>query len=120
MDTPWTRDMALELCRIVECIAPKFGAHVALTGGLLYKDGPRKDCDILFYRIRQVEEIDTDGLFTALALASVNRTGGFGWCIKAEWHGLPIDCFFPEESGEYNGFDAAAHAAEMIPFEEVF
>lgn len=118
--TPWTRDKALDLCRIVERIAPKFGAHVALTGGLLYKDGPRKDCDILFYRIRQVEEIDIDGLFAALAETAIVRTGGFGWCIKADWGGMPIDCFFPEESGEYVGFDEVAHVAEMIPFEAVF
>ena len=111
---PWTREMALDLCRILERIAPQFGAHIGLTGGLLYKDGPRKDCDILVYRIRQVEKIDTDGLFEAFEAEGVTKTGGFGWCHKAEWDGLPIDFFFPEEDGEYIGFDAAAHEVEML------
>ncbi len=95
----WTRDQGLALCRAVEAICPAYGCHVALTGGLLYKDGERKDCDILFYRIRQVEKIDEEGLFSALATIGVQKTGGFGWCHKAEFEGRKIDCFFPEESG---------------------
>lgn len=114
-ERPWTRDMALDLCRIIERIAPQFGAHVGLTGGLLYKDGRRKDCDVLIYRIRQADTIDHEGLFDALAAEGIQKTGGFGWCHKAEWHGLPIDIFFPEETqdGDYEGFDAEAHEAEM-------
>ena len=57
---------AVEICRSIECECPKFGCHVALTGGTLYKDGERKDLDILFYRIRQVENIDYDSLFEFL------------------------------------------------------
>jgi hypothetical protein len=98
----WTQDQALLLCRQIEAICPDFGCHVALTGGLLYKDGARKDADILFYRIRQVETIDVDGLFNALAAIGVEKVGGFGWCHKAEFEGRKIDCFFPEgPSGEY-------------------
>src|SRR3546814_15766415 len=48
---PWTLDDAVALCRKIEKIAPEYGAHVALTGGTLYKDGPRKDVDLLFYQI---------------------------------------------------------------------
>lgn len=110
---PWTRDLALELCRELERVAPPHGAHVGLTGGLLYKDGPRKDCDIIVYRIRQVEKIDECALFTAFAGVGVNKTSGFGWCHKAEWNGLPIDFFFPEEPGEYDGFDEESHVIEM-------
>ncbi len=99
--TPWTQDQAIELCRILEQIAPNFGAHIGLTGGLLYKDGPRKDCDILIYRIRQAPAIDAEGLFAALQAAGVTKVSGFGWCHKAEWRGMPIDLFFPEEDGEY-------------------
>ena len=102
----WTQPEAIALCRQIEAICPNFGCHVALTGGLLYKDGPRKDCDILFYRIRQVEEIDIDGLFNALGNIGVNKIGGFGWCHKAEFEGRAIDCFFPEEQdGEYERAD---------------
>ena len=100
--TPWTRDMAVELCRLVEGICPKFGCHVALTGGLLYKDGSRKDCDILLYRIRQIKEINLDGLWGALANHEF-LLSGFGWCYKCEYKGHPVDVFMPEEqSGEYN------------------
>lgn len=97
----WTQAQAIDLARLIEDVCPKFGCHVALTGGLLYKDGLRKDADFLFYRIRQVDEIDKDGLFEALFAIGVKVTGGFGWCHKAEWRGQPIDFFFPDEDGEY-------------------
>jgi len=94
------------LCREVEAICPNFGCHVALTGGLLYKDGARKDCDLLFYRIRQIDVIDIDGLFDALDGIGIGRLSGFGWCYKAEFQGKPIDCFFPESAdGEYERAD---------------
>jgi hypothetical protein len=44
----WTLAEAVEVCRQVEAICPPFGCHVALTGGTLYKDGERKDLDLLF------------------------------------------------------------------------
>jgi hypothetical protein len=98
----WTQEAALALCIELEKIAPAFGCHVALTGGLLYKTGMRKDCDVLFYRIRQTPEIDIDGLFDALAGIGFVKVKGFGWCHKAEYQGKPVDCFFPETpSGDY-------------------
>ena len=117
MSAAWTQAQALDLCRRVETVCPAFGCHVALTGGLLYKDGERKDCDILFYRIRQVEEIDREGLFAALQAAiNFERVGGFDWCIKAKFEGRDVDCFFPESSGEEypqpDPDDMAAEAAE--------
>ncbi len=105
--TPWTLPDAIALCVMVESICPKFGCHVALTGGLLYKVGPRKDCDLLFYRIRDKESIDKDGLFSALESIGLEETSGFGWCHKATFQGKPVDCFFPEEDG----------GAEYIPLE---
>lgn len=39
----WTQKEAIELCVKIEAICPKYGCHVALTGGLLYKEGERKD-----------------------------------------------------------------------------
>ncbi len=103
VNTPWTREIAIALCVKIEALAPAYGCHVALTGGTLYKEGPRKDCDILFYRIRQIETIDYEGLFRALeTLLGIVKTRGFGWCHKATWNGRDIDFFFPEEAdGEY-------------------
>jgi hypothetical protein len=99
----WTQKEAIALCHKVELVCPAYGCHVALTGGTLYKDGPRKDCDLLFYRIRQVEVVDTEGLFTALEeLLGLKKVSGFGWCHKAEYQGKNLDCFFPEEQdGNY-------------------
>jgi hypothetical protein len=101
----WTQKQALTVCRLIEAIAPAAGCHVALTGGLLYKEGERKDLDIVLYRIRQAETIDWDGLQTAL------RNVGFefrevpaeyenapAWVRKATFQGKPVDFFFPEEA----------------------
>lgn len=95
----WEQSEAIALCRKIEVICPAFGCHVALTGGCLYKDGLRKDADILFYRIRQVNEIDIDGLFDALANLGIEKTGGFGFVHKAIYCGKGIDFFFPESVG---------------------
>lgn len=99
----WTAAEAVALCRVMEGVAPKFGAHIALTGGCLYKDGERKDADIMIYRIRQVAEIDVAGLFSAFERIGVNVKSGFGFVFKAEFEGKAIDLFFPEEQeGEYD------------------
>lgn len=99
MQTVWTLDLAVALCKALEEIAPKFGAHVALTGGTLYKEGPRKDVDILFYRIRQVPVIDVAGLMEAIKAVGVRPAADHGWCYKATFNGMPIDFFFPEREG---------------------
>lgn len=96
----WTQSEAIELCVLLESICPRFGCHVALTGGALYKDGNRKDVDILFYRIRQVKEIDVKGLMSAISSIGVEPGSDFGWCYKAIYRGKQIDFFFPERAGD--------------------
>ena len=96
----WNLTKAVELCKIVEGICPEYGCHVALTGGSLYKDGERKDCDILFYRIRQCEEIDIIGLKMALARCGFSFGEEHGWVHKAKFMGDNIDIFFPESYPE--------------------
>lgn len=108
----WTQSDALEMCRVIETFCPASGCHVALTGGLLYKAGMRKDCDILFYRIRQLQEINMEQLWESLSLIGFQKQSGFGWCFKATYKDKPVDCFFPEEQGgptyeEETGLDAA-------------
>ena len=63
----------------IESIAPKFGAHVALTGGCLYKDGERKDLDTVGFNIMLTQD--------------------FGWCKKAVFFDKKIDFLFPESTG---------------------
>jgi hypothetical protein len=92
----WIRAEGIELAREVEAACVPHGCHVALTGGLLYKDGPRKDCDLIFYRVRQVKEIDMRGLWAALAAIGLHRIKGNGWIHKAEYSGRNVDCLFPE------------------------
>jgi hypothetical protein len=96
----WKQADAIALCERIEKVCPEYGCHVALTGGLLYKPGLRKDADILFYRIRQVPQIDVDGLMAALIGIGIQPGDDFGWCLKATYEGKPIDFFFPEREGD--------------------
>lgn len=98
----WNQTEALGLCHDIEQVCPKFGCHVALTGGLLYKGGQRKDCDILFYRIRQQQEIDVSGLWGALVqIGFEGNKPNWAWCSKVKYKGKPVDLFFPDYDGEY-------------------
>ena len=99
MKNTWNQSEAVSLCVEIEKICPQFGCHVALTGGCLYRDGEREDCDILFYRIRQVDRIDIDKLLDALAAIGLTVNDGCGFVYKARYEGRPVDIFFPEEEG---------------------
>ena len=92
----WTLEHALRVVCDIESFCPVFGFHVALTGGVLYKDGPRKDLDLLFYRIRQVAEPDFDGLIRALSQRGCHVMNRFGWMAKAHMGDYRLDLFFPE------------------------
>jgi hypothetical protein len=107
MTNTWTQAEALALARQLEEVAPQYGAHVALTGGLLYKDSERKDADFLFDRIRQVPRIDRAGLATALKTLGVEFGDNFGFVQKASYGPKTIDFLFPELCAE--GADGAAN-----------
>lgn len=92
----WTRDQAIELCTKIEAFAPRFGFHVALTGGLLYKRGARKDADILFYEIRGSEKHDYEGLLDALQSIGIVLGDDYGFIHKASYRGRNIDFMLPE------------------------
>lgn len=114
MMNKWTQQEAIALCIKIEAICPKFGCHVGLTGGCLYGIGERKDLDIIFYRIREASDIKNEKLFTALESIGITKESGFGWCVKAEFEGKKIDCFFPEEiDGEYPMEEADKAAARL-------
>jgi hypothetical protein len=112
----WTLEDAIEVCTLIEGIAPEYGFHVALTGGLLYKQGERKDCDILLYRIRERHDPDWDGLWSALSNAGFVKIGDFGWCKKAIWKHKYLDIFDPEAGGEYPGWEVGCpHVLRPLP-----
>lgn len=93
----WTKADAIELAVKLEAIAPRFGYHVALTGGLLYKEGLRKDADFLFYSIRQEKTPQRKKLMKALEKEfGFSDTEVYGWMCKTRYEGKGVDIFFPE------------------------
>lgn len=95
-------ETAVLLCRRLEPIAIECGGHVALTGGCLYKDGVRKDVDIIVYRIRQVDRFNWENFFFRIRMLGIQQGRDYGWCKKATGpFGENIDFFDPENSGEY-------------------
>lgn len=94
----WTQIQALRLCRRVEEFAPLYGYHVGLTGGCLYKEGWRKDCDLIFYPHQNGEPQNLPKLFESLERNGFKLGEEHGWMRKAIYDGKPIDCFFMERT----------------------
>lgn len=93
--TQWTLNDAVKLITEIEALAPECGCHVALTGGVLYKSGPRKDLDIMLYQIRQAECIDWPKLRRRLEKIGIMFGGEYGWVVKATYQNRNIDFLFP-------------------------
>ena len=87
---------AIAICKKVELVVAPLDCHVALTGGTLYKSGQRKDLDLLFYRVRQVEHPDKELILNALKSIGFKILRSYNWCTKAEFEGIEVDLFFPE------------------------
>lgn len=85
----WTREQAIELATKIEAISPSFGFHIALTGGLLYKDGPRKDADFILWNALRCLGIET------------KNCDPTQFVEKATYRGKGIDFMFPEVLGQY-------------------
>ena len=89
----------MALCKILYENLKGLGIFPALTGGLLYKEGFRKDIDIVLYRHRQdVQSFETnqDDIKQALLKSGVEITGFYGFVTKAKWKGIVVDLFNPE------------------------
>jgi hypothetical protein len=120
--TSWNQADAIVLARRVEDICTEHSFHVALTGGCLYKAGPlRKDCDLLFYSLREVLVKDDDIALRKDDLLEVleNELGikvkdDYGFCVKASYRGKNLDLLFPE-----NHFGAYPKPGEKPPDEPV-
>ena len=97
----WTQPEAIELCKALEPVAAGFQCHVALTGGLLYKEGSRKDCDIIVYKAKYDVELDRDALILAFIDAGLSVTKECMRVVKATHQGRAVDLIFPECDGEY-------------------
>lgn len=104
-----TQNSGIELCRILhENLKPE-GFFPALTGGLLYKDGERKDIDIVIYRHRQDRcKFEMQEIEKQLEKCGLYEFEFYGFVTKAKWRGIVVDLFNPEtdiefEDGEYIG-----------------
>lgn len=93
----WTLDLAVEFCRLVEEKAPEFGYHVGLTGGCLYKNGPRKDIDIIFYPHNDPDNVPKTEKFIEWLESikvSIEPKLYYGWLRKATFEDKKLDLFF--------------------------
>lgn len=103
--TSCTLEDGIELCKILHEELHSKGYFPALTGGLLYKEGKRKDIDIVLYRHRQdVTDFETIDLLNALSKVGVQITGSNGFITKATWKGKIVDLFNPETKQEFKGY----------------
>ncbi len=100
----WTLEEALSLFPALYVTAQRVGLYPALTGGTLYKEGRRKDLDILFYRNRQQMVLQREELLERLSDMGFEIGRRYGWVTKAKYRGKSVDLFFPEDptnDGEY-------------------
>lgn len=86
---------AVEICSEIECAASKLGAHVALTGGTLYKADNRKDVDVMLYRHKRAVAIEVEIILAVARLTVVER---FQWLTKCVApNGVKVDVFHLED-----------------------
>lgn len=115
MSPPWIRVEAVALCKAIhEIPSQDFNCHVALTGGLLYKDGPRKDCDLVIYQRGDTDgvrkPIDWVGLWAALEKIGLCLTHDYGYVKKCVYQGRTVDILDPtQDAGTYGGQDDRYH-----------
>lgn len=96
-------ETALELCTLLEAHLAPQELHVGLTGGTLYKDGERKDIDLLVYTERQIYA-QPENLFMILlecanAIDHLTFDTFHGFVSKMIYKGVDIDVLYPEYSG---------------------
>ena len=92
--------------------------HVALTGGCLYREGSRKDCDLVFYRVRQVEfgDLERTVLLNELAVKlDLVCHKYFGWGEKAFYKNKSVDLFFPEFVGDDDAYPEGQDTPDLSP-----
>lgn len=115
----WEQAEAIELCKVLEPVAARNRCHIALTGGLLYKEGARKDCDVIVYFEGKhpgdadpttfVSCVDRNALLRDFWNDCQLQTQDvYSRVVRCLYQGKRVDLIFPELDGEY---DPAAIAA---------
>ena len=88
---------AITLCRVLYNNLSNVSVYPALTGGSLYKDGERKDIDIVLYRNRQERNVfETEFVEDNLKQCGLSGFKYFGFVTKCKWGDIDVDIFNPE------------------------
>ena len=91
----------IKICKKLHNVLSERGYYPALTGGLLYKDGDRKDCYIVIYRNRQQHEhFEMQDIESLLEIVGFSDFRYFGFVTKAHIDGFDVDLFNPESYGD--------------------
>ena len=100
-DNEATTQDGVELCKLIYTELSTFGFYPALTGGLLYKNGKRKDIDIVLYRNRQdLSSFTADYFEYKLSQIGIEVLASYGFVTKAKWKGFSVDIFNPESTND--------------------
>ena len=91
-------DKAVELCKMLYKELGPLGLFPALTGGCVYKEGPRKDIDIVLYCHRE-KPLTTLPISHLAGLDGLTISGYYGFVTKAYYKGESVDIMFPEYVG---------------------
>ncbi len=96
----WKKEDAIQVCVACEAVASQHKAHVALTGGVLYKIGERKDLDIVFYSHDSTTpdgpSYDKTAILAGLTVIGFAIGTDSGRIVKSKYCGEIVDLFFPE------------------------
>lgn len=88
-------EQAIQLCRkLYQELSPDY--YPALTGGTLYKDGARKDIDIVIYRNKDGATFEFDEIEDKLKNVGLTDFKHYGYVTKCRYGGLSVDLMNPE------------------------
>lgn len=111
MKYQWSRANVFNLAWKIEAIARKHGAHIGLTGGLLYTSDQRKDVDFIVYRHQvpqddpaYIEEVQVEQFIDALQAIDIHLYKPMHRVFKCTWGdpslGRFIDFIFADRTGD--------------------
>ena len=91
-------EAAISLCKDLYDVLSPEGYFVALTGGTLYKEGERKDIDLIIYRHRVNALFEINELEPLLEKVGLHDFRYFGFVTKCKWGNTEVDILHPETS----------------------
>ena len=104
----WQIEDAIALATAVEGVVAPMGWHVALTGGMLYKGGSRKDVDLILYHHNQpnaeLASASRDEIENALRGIDLDVFGVYSAVSKATYRGKAVDLLYVERRGGLTGY----------------